>query len=103
MRAAIDEKCVLYEARLRKLERHLLAQADLTKLFREVVRAEQSRPVSVASNSSSGMITMHSAVNLTCTWEPEVKMYQVLESVEGKSRSVYPNQPIILVTVLIPC
>ena len=68
MRAAIDEKCVLYEARLRKLERHLLAQADLTKLFREVVRAEQSRPVSVALNSSSGMAMMHSAVNLAYTY-----------------------------------
>ena len=63
VRAAIDDKCVLYEARLRKLERHLLAQADLTKLFREVVSSQGSRPVSVASNSSSehseGSVELH--------------------------------------------
>lgn len=46
---AIDEKCKLYEARLKKLDRHQLAQADLSKLFRDVCK----RPASVASTNSS--------------------------------------------------
>ena len=54
VRAAIDEKCALYESRLRKLERHLLAQQDLTQLFRDVVKSQSSRPVSVLSNASNG-------------------------------------------------
>ena len=37
VKKAIEEKTALYEARLRKLDRHLLGKADLTNLFREVV------------------------------------------------------------------
>lgn len=37
---AIDDKCWQYENRLRKLERHLLDQTDLSKLFRECVNFE---------------------------------------------------------------
>lgn len=40
VKKAIEEKCVLYETRLRKLDRHLLGKADLTKLFREVVNQQ---------------------------------------------------------------
>jgi len=42
-RIAIEDKCLLYEARLRKLERHLLSRADLSKLFRRCVASELAR------------------------------------------------------------
>ena len=43
VRQAVEEKCRLYEARLRKLDRHLLSKADLSKLFRECVEHELRR------------------------------------------------------------
>ncbi len=60
VRRAIEEKCALYESRLKKLDRHLLANADLSNLFREVVASQQKRPVSVASSTESSGSSKHS-------------------------------------------
>lgn len=42
VKKAIDDKTDLYEARLKKLDRYLLSQADLSKLFRDCVAHELS-------------------------------------------------------------
>ena len=52
VRAAIEDKCALYEARLRKLDRHLLSQADLTGLFRSCVEHELKSGDSHSNNRS---------------------------------------------------
>ena len=43
VKKAIEDKCTLYEHRLKKLDRHLLSKADLTDLFRDVVRQNTSK------------------------------------------------------------
>ena len=58
VRNAIEEKLCLYEARLRKLERHLFLQADLSTLYRECVKSQQppdERQI-VAEDSSSELL-----------------------------------------------
>ncbi len=42
-RKSLEDKCTQYDARLKKLERHLLSKADLSNLFRVVVADELRR------------------------------------------------------------
>ncbi len=63
VRQAVEEKCELYEKRLRRLDRHLLSKADLTKLFRDCVEHELKSEEESSSNGGSGRASRSSFVS----------------------------------------